>query len=734
MESPDSILDLQERPIILLVEDNPVERHRVSKILRNTDFEVIAVDCGEVVLEMVIDNQPDLILLDALLPDIDGFEVCQRIRAHPKGLYIPIVMLTGLDDMRSINRAYDAGATDFFTKPINHTLLIHRIRYSLRARKVMDQLRISKQSLVSAQQAAKLGHWEMDIDRQRFRMSDEMIRLYRLEKEFTEGEIDSSLLLRRCHPDDFQALTEFIQASVEEGKDSRIEHRIVFEDGEILYLEVHATLMPDAGNGANHLLGISVDITDRKNAEREILRLAYCDRLTKLPNRSLLELHLDNVIPRAHISGNAVVILAIDLDLFNRVNNSMGHRAGDAVLQQLSKRLEGLLDCADISEYIDHLSMMANDSLIEITNDMVARLTADTFVIVLNVVERESNKVRHFAESVQTLFKQPFIYRGQELFVTASIGVAYSESGSTLAETMLQHADLALHEAKMQGRNTIKEFSGDLVAKISTHLAIQNDLRKAVNNGELQLVYQPKIGISDGSIRGFEALVRWRHPRKGFILPSQFITVAEDTGQIVEIGQWVLETACKQNREWLKRQLVDVRVAVNVSARQFKEGNLIDVIDLALKQSGLSEKNLELEITEGVLISDPNAEKTISDLRQRGITISLDDFGTGYSSLSYITRFPIDTIKIDRCFVQDITLDSDQAVIVSAVSSLSHGLNFNVVAEGVETQKELDVIKQLRCDEVQGYFFYRPMPASEISEWLQHRQLGRASSSHSLGH
>jgi polar amino acid transport system substrate-binding protein len=300
--------------------------------------------------------------------------------------------------------------------------------------------------------------------------------------------------------------------------------------------------------------------------------------------------------------------------------------------------------------------------------------------------------------------------------------MAYSESGSRTAESLLQKADLALHDAKMQGRNEIRAYSGDLVAKVSTHLSIQSDLRKALQNGEFQLFYQPKISTRDASVKGFEALIRWVHPVKGLVPPDQFISVAEDTGQIVEIGQWVIETACQQNKLWLDEGLVNVRVAVNVSARQFKEGNLIEVIESALATTGLKEQSLELEMTEGVLMSDPNTGDTLSELRARGVSVALDDFGTGYSSLSYITRFPIDTIKIDRCFVQDITIDSEKAAIVSAVSNLSHGLNFNVVAEGVETEAELDVIRQLRCDEVQGYYYCRPMAAQDISEWLRNRR------------
>ena len=723
------LIGSSQHTTILVVEDNPVERQLVGKILRNANFEVIAVDCGEVVLDTVINYQPDLILLDALLPDIDGFEVCQHLRAHPKGVYIPIIMLTGLDDVSSINRAYEVGATDFFTKPINHSLLVHRIKYLLRARLIMDQLRMSKQSLASAQQIAKLGHWELDVDKNRFQVSEEIYRLYRLDADYDGS--DPSVLLERCHPDDRQHLEESLAASIRDLTEARVEHRVVFDDGTESYLEIHTTVMQDEGDGSTHILGISIDITARKESEREILRLAYCDRLTGLPNRSLLERLLDQAIPRAHVSGGAVAILSIDLDLFNRINNSMGHSAGDAVLQQLTERLHGLASCAEVSLYLERLSMSTDATLDDLTKDkdIVARLAADTFVVALTSADRNSGDVERFAERVKASFQQPFLYRGQELFVTASIGIAYSESGSSTSEGLLQKADLALHEAKMQGRNEIREYSGDLVAKVSTHLSIQSDLRKALKNGEFQLFYQPKISTKDASVKGFEALIRWFHPVKGLIPPDQFITVAEETGQIVEIGQWVIETACKQNKQWLDEKLLDVRVAVNVSSRQFKEGNLIEVVEAALANSGLKEKNLELEMTEGVLMSDPNTGDILSELRSRGITVALDDFGTGYSSLSYITRFPIDTIKIDRCFVQDITIDSEKAAIVSAVSNLSHGLNFNVVAEGVETEAELDVIRQLRCDEVQGYYYCRPMAADDVSQWLRERDAASQASS-----
>lgn len=724
MDSDSSMTNSNDRITILVVEDSPVERQLVGKILRNADFEVIAVDCGEVVLETVVNYQPDLILLDALLPDIDGFDVCLHLRAHPKGVYIPIIMLTGLDDVASINRAYEVGATDFFTKPIKQTLLVHRIRYLLRARQVMDELRLSKQSLASAQQVAQLGHWEYDVEKQRVYFADEVFRLLGIDPA-GQDRSDFNVLLDRCHPEDRDRVQQTVRDSIESLSEVRIEHRVMFESGDYHYLEIHTRVVRDDADGKVHILGIVADITDRKDSEREILSLAYSDRLSGLPNRSLLELYLNSAIPGSHITGRTVALLGIDLDLFSRVNNSMGHSVGDAILQQVAERLKLLVECAELSVYLGRLSLMSDPKIDDISRGMVSRLAADTFIIALSQVDRDSGEAERLAANIINSFQQPFTYRGQELFVTGSVGLAYSESGSSPAEMLIQRADLALHEAKMQGRNRVSAYSGELVSKVSAHLSIQSDLKRALANGEFQLFYQPKLSAKDGSVRGFEALIRWFHPVKGLIPPDQFITIAEETGQIVEIGQWVLLKACEQNKSWIDQKLVDVRMAVNLSARQVKEGNLEEVVEVALAQSGLQAGKLELEMTEGVLMSDPGCSAVIAGLRQRGITIALDDFGTGYSSLSYITRFPIDTIKIDRAFVKDITVNSDKAVIVSAVTRLSHGLNFNVVAEGVETEIELDVIRQLHCDEVQGYYYCPPMSAEDISAWLRDRHQTR---------
>lgn len=709
---------------MLVVEDNPIERQLVSKILRNAGFSVMGVDCGEIVMPTVLDHSPDIILLDALLPDIDGFDVCIHLRENPRSLHIPVIMLTGLDDVASIDRAYEVGATDFFTKPINHPLLVHRIRYLLRARQINDQLRISEQSLTSVQRIAKLGHWEYNLEKQRYRVSEELYSLYRL----PSGADNTNLqpFLDRCHPEDLAKVSQAIEQAIRYRRDARLEHRILVGDvGEqCRNMDLHISVIED--QGGQMILAINMDITERKAAENEILRLAYCDRLTDLPNRSLLELCTDQAIPSAHIKGGCLAFLVIDLDLFNRVNNSMGHAAGDAILQQLAGRMQRLLAGPETDFFLENISL-SGDYVGRLPRNMIARISADTFVIALNQVQRQSGEVEQFALRIKESFVEPFVFRGQELFITGSIGIAYSESGGTTAETMIQQGDLALHEAKMQGRNEIRQYSGDLVAKVSTHMAIQTDLRRAIEKNEFIVFYQPKVAIASGQVCGFEALVRWQHPSRGMVSPFEFISIAEETGQIVEIGRWVLDAACLQLKQWLDAGLVDATMAVNVSARQFRKSNLVEMIECALAASGLEPGRLELEITEGVLMADVSASEVIEELRNMGVSIALDDFGTGFSSLSYITQFPIDTIKIDRSFVQGIADNSEKIAIVEAVTNLSHSLGFSVVVEGVESLEELEVIDRLGCDQVQGYYYCKPIPAELVPQWLAQQARGTVS-------
>jgi predicted signal transduction protein with EAL and GGDEF domain/DNA-binding response OmpR family regulator len=714
----------QSVPVILVVEDNPVERALITRILSLAELIVIGVDCGQAAIQEAITAEPDLILLDALLPDIDGFDVCAQLQNHARSRFIPIVMLTGLDDVASIDRAYEAGATDFITKPINHALLVHRIRYLLRASSLFEELRLSRKSLATAQRIAKLGHWEFNIDKNRLSISDELCQLYRIDSAFNENSFH--WLLDVIHPDDCSAVEQAINSAIQRGESGRVEHRVQFSDGSERIMEMHLAVVPDE-DGSRHLLGISIDISARKESEREVLRLAYFDRLTTLPNRSLLELILDQEIPRAHLAGRSIALICIDLDLFSRVNNAMGYGAGDAVLRQVATRLARLVDAPSSHAMLERLSLTIDVSG-DIHNGLAARLGADTFALLIagDSVRQAAHKL---AQVVREQFQQAFLYRGQEMFVSASIGFSCSDAANCPAEVLLQQADMALREAKREARADVREYHGELVAQVSTQMSIQSDMRKALLRGEFMVFYQPKVALRDGAITGFEALIRWQHPTRGQVSPVDFIHVAEETGQIIEIGRWVLQAACYQFRQWLERGLVTGRIAVNISACQFREPNIKDRVLTALAQSGLAPQHLELEITEGVLMSDPRAHALIEELRGHGISIALDDFGTGYSSLSYLTRFPIDTLKIDRCFVSNITYESEQAAIVTAVSSLSHRLNMKVIAEGVELESELQIITDLGCDEVQGYLVCKPLSAVDMERWLKKYALERQAGS-----
>lgn len=703
-----------ESALILVVEDNPVERVLVTRILFNAGFMVSAVATGREGVEAALEHAPALVLLDALLPDIDGFEVCRQLRSHAESRHTPVVMLTGLNDGDSIRLAYEVGATDFITKPINHLLLVHRLRYLLRSRQTLEDLRHSRESLANAQRVAGLGHWEVDLATGRVTMSEQLWQLFRMAPP---NDVDSfTTMLELCHPDDREYVSATILRSIREASEAHFDYRVILPDGAERTMEVHISVLDDEGR--KHLLGITMDVSVRKESEREILRLAYFDRLTGLPNRSYLELYVDQAIPRAHVRGATIALLAIDLDLFSRVNNAMGHSAGDAVLQQVGNRLARLLDVPAPQDLLTDLSMTT-----ELVGpggaELVARLAADTFVVVLNQVGRDDPRMTRTVAQLRQLFQQPFMYRGQELFVTASVGIAYSDSGSCAAEALLQRADLALHEAKAQGRDVVREYHGGLVARVSSQLALQGDLRKALERGEYRLLYQPRIRLADGSVQGWEALIRWHHPVRGLVPPEEFIRVAEETGQIVDIGRWVMQSACLQQRRWLDAGLATGRMAVNVSARQFREPGLVDMVLRVLEQTGLPAEALELEITEGVLMSDPRASEVVAALRSEGVAVALDDFGTGFCSLSYLIRFPIDVLKIDRCFVHNITPHSEQAAIVAAVTSLSRQLQLKVVAEGVESDEELALLQELGCSEAQGFLMCPPLTAAELEQWLK---------------
>lgn len=450
------------------------------------------------------------------------------------------------------------------------------------------------------------------------------------------------------------------------------------------------------GQGDGALISRSIRYAiERKKAEERLTYLSQYDPLTGLANRALFQDRLSQALARAERDGEMVALIALDLDRFKDFNDALGHGFGDMLLKTAANRLQ---ECVR-------------------DGDTVARLGSDEFGIVLENVS-DVQVASLVAQHISATLTQPFEIHGQEMFLSAGMGIAVRPPSE--ADGLMRDANAALQRAKAAGPDNYQFFSPEMNVEAFERLAFESSLRRALEREEFELHYQPQINLSDGRIVGAEALLRWRHPELGLVSPGRFIPVLEETGMILEVGAWVMETACSQSRAWRDAGLPNIRMAVNLSARQFEQKNLGQIIAMTLESTGLTPDTLELEITESLLMDDPEGSnaKLESIKNQYGVRVSIDDFGTGYSSLAYLKRFPIDVLKVDQSFVRDLTEDSDDAAIVTAIIGLAHNLRLEVIAEGVETAAQLDYLRNQGCDEAQGYFFSRPLPDAEFARLL----------------
>jgi diguanylate cyclase (GGDEF)-like protein/PAS domain S-box-containing protein len=437
------------------------------------------------------------------------------------------------------------------------------------------------------------------------------------------------------------------------------------------------------------------DISERKRYEEKLVHLAQFDALTGLPNRNLLRERLHQAIERAGREDGKVALVMLDLDRFKEINDTLGHQAGDRVLQAIAGRLAAALP----------------------EPRTVARLGGDEFVV-MEKIGGES-EILLLAETIQQAFSTPLTVSGRELFLSASLGITVFPDDGGDGETLLKNVDVAMYQAKQDGRDTYRFYAPEMDSRTAERLALENHLRRALPNNELLLHYQPQVDTRSGRVLGMEALVRWDHPQRGMVSPVEFIGIAEETGLIDAFGEWILRTACAQNKAWQDMGLPPVVMAVNISARQFRQKNLAHMVRTVLQETGLQPAWLELEITESMLMQRPEeAEQTLREIAATGVGIALDDFGTGYSSLAYLKRFPVRSLKIDRSFVRDIHIDPDDAAIVTAVISMAKSLGLGLVAEGVELREQLEYLASLDCDAYQGYYFSRPLPATAATALL----------------
>ena len=467
------------------------------------------------------------------------------------------------------------------------------------------------------------------------------------------------------------------------------------------YLEsLSITVVYNRVGTVDYYIAHFADVMERKNAENRIEFLAHYDELTHLPNRSLLRQRVENLVAMAKRHCYKVALLFIDIDRFKNINDSLGHPIGDLLLQMVAKRFEKCLR----------------------EEDAVARLGGDEFVIVLPIV-KDREGVASVARKIVAMFNEPFIIEGYNLAVTPSIGISlYPEHGRDF-DTLVKNADTAMYLAKQEGRNAFRFYDSRMNEHVTERLMLENELRKAIANNELTLHYQPIVQSGNGQLISAEALARWHHPELGWVSPTKFIPVAEESGLITVIGDWALETACRQNRAWQDSGMGAFPVAVNISAAQFHQSDFCSKVLEIAERNGLEPRFLALEVTESMVMRDIDGTiASLHQLNEAGFPLLIDDFGTGYSSLAYLKRFPIQKLKIDRSFINDLTTSSDDEAIVRAILSLAKALNFKVIAEGVETEAQLACLLEHGCDQIQGYYVSRPIPAEEFEAFIHRIQ------------
>ena len=711
--------DSREHPRLLLVDDDEVSLMLTAIALRERDFDVVEVSSGEAALAALEAMAPDLIVLDALMPDMDGFETCIALRALPAYAHTPVLMLTGLDDDASITRAYRAGATDFFVKSRQWTLLGGRLRYMLRASRTRIELERSKFKLARAQDLARMGSfdWRLSDGLGQLWLSAEALRVFGK----APGErVGVRNLLRMVGAGQRRGLMRMLREVVAHHAVLATDVSMTLADGRARVVHVEAEAEFEHGRGIGYT-GVFQDVTDRRVAEDRIRHLANFDALTGLPNRRQLIWRTERALEHARRLGHNAALLLVDLDRFKNVNDTLGHAAGDELLMEVARRLRG---CVRHSEHVMEHALEAAGARSHRTLEAVGRLGGDEFVALLPEVSDDADAER-VADRILEAMRESIHVAGQECFVTASVGIAiFPRDGLNLADLM-RNSDVAMYSAKTAGRNSSAVYSPQLAGRGREKIELESHLHKAIERDELVLHYQPKVDVRAARMVGAEALMRWQ--RAGVLVPpGDFIPLAEETGLIVPLSEWAVRQAARQVKAWQLSFGFSDSIAVNLPSRLFERSDLVEKIHEAVTAYGVPHRSILLEITENNLMKDlHNVSLSLHRLNEIGVEISIDDFGTGYSSLAYLTTLPISELKIDRSFVRDLGITPQSSAVVSAIIALSRSLGLRVIAEGVENLRQMDVLHRLGCGLMQGFLFAKALPPDELEAWLQQTVLPR---------
>jgi len=713
---------------ILIIDDTPANLAVVVDYLEDHGFMVSVAQNGIVGIQRTHLVKPDLILLDVMMPEISGVETCRRLKADEATKDIPVIFMTALSDTTDKIAGFEAGGVDYITKPFQTEELLARVKTHLALRTM--QIRLAEQNIRLQQEVVVRRKVEAEL---------------RLQNRAVESCLNAIIIINCIEPGNpieyvnpaFKRITGYdvedvighsldllfngskatfdkdkIRTMLREHQEGRVTLCSYRKDGSLFWNELYIAPVREDTGEVMHIVCVMNDITETKKYQEELQRQGTYDSLTGLPNRSLLFDRLNHAVETARRYKYSIAVVFLDLDRFKLINDSLGHGSGDELLLTISKRLVGSIR----------------------KSDTVARLSGDEFVLILpdsehaspvaTLTERPDNSlssyvpIRVVLDRVVSAVAEPIVLKGTEFTLTCSIGVSLFPNNGEDAETLLKNADAAMYRVKEAGRNNFQFYTADMNMHIAEQLAMEASLRHAVERSEFFLCYQPKINLKNGTVSGVEALLRWNHPERGIIPPLVFIPILEKTGMINEVGLWVIQQALLEQQRWLEMGFPIPRIAVNVSQVQLNNKNFVADIKSILEKTPNQLPALDLEITESLMMQ--NAEVNISKLKAvaaMGLDIAIDDFGTGYSSLSQLGNLPVNVLKIDRLFIKNIsTSDSDRSIVLTIIS-LAHSLRLKVIAEGVETAEQVTLLASMGCDEVQGFYFSKPLPIDLYLSW-----------------
>ncbi len=671
----------KQKPLVLIVDDTMMNIDLLADVLRE-DYRLGIATNGVKALEFVKKNKPDLILLDIMMPEMDGFEVCRILKEDSQTQAIPIIFITALSDTENVARGFQLGGCDYIPKPFHAIEVKARVKSKLNE---LNQLSFVENIFHTSLEGIVIADQHMVVTM----VNPMACTITGYEQEELVGKSIGILQTR-----DRGDTSRHIESFLDDGDHWSGEIWNRRKNGESFPQKLAMSAVRNLWGDIINYVAVFHDMSEIKRHKDELKYQANHDGLTGLPNRTFFQFRLLDALEDARRHDEKMALLVLDLDHFKQINDSLGHQVGDYLLKEVCTRLEGCLGGA-----------------------ILARLGSDEFGVVVEGLPSEEWAVK-VAEQINLSLTLPIFHEGHELFISSSIGITFYPEDGLDPETLMKNGDIAMAQAKSRGGNTYQVFHREMDERIAHLLTLESNLRRALEKEEFVVFYQPKVDMHSGEIIGMEALVRWILPGGGMVSPAEFIPLAEKTGLIVFLGEWVLKVAAQQTKKWWDMGY-EVPVAVNLSPRQFQEENLVSLVRDTLTETGLSPEGLELEITEGVVMeNEEHALEILHEINEMGVKLSIDDFGTGYSSLHYLKQFPIHTLKIDKSFVDNIPADSENVAIATAIIHMGKSLGLKVVGEGVEEMEQCIFLRDLGCDQLQGWLFSPAVDSDKFTELL----------------